>query len=126
MEPGQPRSLILKKKNPLGAALALFALVLLPHPAAADLSALNIYPNPVRRYQGQAELVFAGLTNQINVKIFDMDNVLIREMDLSPSGGQARWDLLDDAGHKAASGVYVLVITDNAGERKIEKIAIIR
>ncbi len=63
------------------------------------------YPNPVRPdYDGP--IAIKGLVENANVKITDINGVLIYETEAY--GGQAIWDGRDYNGRKAASGVYLV------------------
>ena len=63
------------------------------------------YPNPVRPdYEGL--IAIRGLVENANVKITDINGVLIYET--RANGGQAIWDGRDYNGRKAASGVYLV------------------
>lgn len=63
------------------------------------------YPNPVRPgYNGV--IAIRGLVEEANVKITDINGVLIYET--RANGGQAIWDGRDYNGRKAASGVYLV------------------
>lgn len=63
------------------------------------------YPNPVRPdYAGP--IAIRGLVEEANVKITDINGVLIYET--RANGGQAIWDGKDYNGRKAATGVYLV------------------
>jgi hypothetical protein len=68
-------------------------------------TAVIAYPNPVRpEYEGV--IAIRGLVENANVKITDINGVLIYET--TANGGQAIWDGRDYNGRKAASGVYLV------------------
>ncbi|MFK7947653.1 MAG: hypothetical protein AB8G11_08690 [Saprospiraceae bacterium] len=70
-----------------------------------DETAIIAYPNPVRPdYEGP--IAIRGLVEEANVKITDINGVLIYET--RSNGGQAIWDGKDYNGRKAASGVYLV------------------
>jgi hypothetical protein len=78
----------------------------------------NVYafPNPVRPgYTGP--IAIKGLVNNADVKITDTyGNVVYTTQ---AEGGQAVWNGYNFDGRRAASGVYVVFVTDSNGEEKI-------
>lgn len=70
-----------------------------------DETTIVAYPNPVRPdYDGP--IAIRGLVEEANVKITDINGVLIYET--RANGGQAIWDGKDYNGRKAATGVYLV------------------
>lgn len=66
------------------------------------------FPNPVRpEYQG--DIAIAGLAQDANVKITDVNGQLIYET--RAQGGQAIWDGNDYTGRRASTGVYLVFST---------------
>lgn len=94
--------------------------------AADNLKLMSVSPNPVRVSQGNTQAVFNRVTEDVHVQIFSARGALVREFFLDASGGAARWDLKNDAGENVASGVYICLVTNRAGERQKAKVAIIR
>ncbi|MBI4396102.1 MAG: T9SS type A sorting domain-containing protein [Elusimicrobia bacterium] len=94
--------------------------------AASDLSGLNVFPNPVRPHAGQNEVVFDKLTDQVHIEIYDADGNIVLEKELGASNAQFRWNLVTNAEFRAASGVYIYLVSNNAGEKKLGKLAVIR
>lgn len=86
----------------------------------------NVYafPNPVRPgFSGN--LSIAGLTNNANVKITDIEGNLVYEA--TSEGGTLLWDLTAFGRHKVASGVYLILIANEDGsETKVTKVMIVR
>jgi hypothetical protein len=70
------------------------------------------YPNPVR--PADAEVVFAEVTAETRVRIFNLEGELVRELSGGVGGG-LRWDLRGGRGQRLPSGVYLYVATDTAG-----------
>lgn len=89
-----------------------------------NLSGVYVYPNPVRpEYSGTVKI--AGLTDQANVKITDIEGNLVFEA--NSTGGTIEWDTSAFGRYKVASGVYmVFIATKDATETKVKKIMIIR
>lgn len=100
---------------------------------AENLQEIYAYPNPVLRdhdfvtIDGRYE---THLPEGSNVKILDIAGNLVYETNVNSGqeafGGKVVWDKTNLAGNKVASGVYiVLVITDDAKETSMTKIAIV-
>ncbi len=87
-------------------------------------SSVYAYPNPVRpEYHGV--IAIKGVDNKSSVKITDTSGNLVFET--RSEGGQAVWDGKNFDGREAASGVYLVFITNNDGSEKLAtKILIIR
>jgi hypothetical protein len=84
--------------------------------AAADYSAVKIFPNPVpASYEGLLSIV--GLKHGSEVKITDASGRLVYET-LS-DGGTAVWDLRRYEGGRASSGLYWVYVSDAWGETGI-------
>ena len=78
------------------------------------------YPNPVRpEYNGP--IAIKGLVRDADVKITDIAGNLIYQT--TALGGQAIWDGNNFQGERAASGVYIVFITNEDGtQKKVTKI----
>jgi hypothetical protein len=78
------------------------------------------YPNPVRpEYSGP--IAIRGLVRDADVKITDVAGNLIYQT--TALGGQAIWDGGNFQGERAASGVYLVFITNEDGtQKKVTKI----
>jgi len=98
----------------------------LPPPSAnASSFSPQVYPNPWRsdKHAGK-NITFDGLTTGTDIKIFTVSSHKVAE--LHSDGPSVLWDLSNDSGDKVASGVYLYVITDNAGDKAKGKLAIIK
>lgn len=82
-----------------------------------------VYPNPVRpNYTGL--IAIKGLVEDANVKITDITGTLVYQT--VAKGGTATWDGKNFSGQKAATGVYLVFITNSDGtETAVEKILFI-
>jgi ligand-binding sensor domain-containing protein len=89
-----------------------------------NLANVFVYPNPVRPdFIGTVKI--AGLTDQANVKITDIEGNLVYET--TSAGGTIEWDTTAFGKHKVASGVYmVFVATDDGSDTTVKKVMIIR
>ncbi|CAG5007063.1 hypothetical protein DYBT9275_03956 [Dyadobacter sp. CECT 9275] len=90
---------------------------------SADLAQVTIFPNPVRPgYSGQVGIT--GLTDDATVKITGLSGRLVFET--RSLGGTATWNLKDYTGHRARTGIYlVLIVSEDGNEKLAGKLAII-
>ena len=74
---------------------------------------VQVYPNPVPQgYSGS--IAIKGLAKNANVKITDINGVLVYET--TAYGGQAIWDGRSLTGNAAKNGVYLIFSTNASGE----------
>ena len=92
---------------------------------SADLSAVQVYPNPWRsdKHAGKS-VTFANLPAHCTIKLFTVSGHKVKEFD-NINGTQA-WDLTNDSGDKVASGIYIYLITDSQGNKVRGKVAVIK
>ncbi len=117
------------KKLTLSASIFFSALLLGTIPgahAAADLGQLNVYPNPVKRPLGHNTLTFDNITSQLRIRIYSASGRLVRDIDLAGAGNAYQWDLRNNSNQEVASGVYIYMVSNDAGEKRTGKIAVIR
>lgn len=88
-----------------------------------NFSNVKIFPNPIRpEFQGL--LTINGLTENSIIKITDASTRLIYET--KSNGGTATWNLQDNTGKRASTGVYLIFTVSEAGnERFIGKFLMI-
>lgn len=88
-----------------------------------DFNDVYVYPNPVREtYEGP--IVVKGLVDDTDVKITDISGNLVHQT--VSLGGQAIWDGKNLNGNRCKTGVYLIFMTDPAGEKtKITKLLFI-
>ncbi|MDO5509613.1 MAG: T9SS type A sorting domain-containing protein [Weeksellaceae bacterium] len=82
------------------------------------------YPNPVRPHW-QGDITIKGLANNADVRITDITgNLLYRQR---AQGGVVKWNGQNFKGQRVASGIYLVLMTNQDGsEQMATKIAIIR
>lgn len=91
-----------------------------------DLSQVKVYPNPYRKGKHSLPIMtFDSLTEGAVIKIYTLEGQLVKEIKV-PDGGEALWDIKNNAGKKIASGVYIYFITDSKGNKKSGRVVIIR
>ncbi|MFH1259519.1 MAG: S8 family serine peptidase [Elusimicrobiota bacterium] len=93
---------------------------------AGSLDKVNIYPNPYKPSLGHRNIYFDNLTDKVTIRIFTIAGRLVREISEGTNGQRIVWDVKNDAGEDAASGVYFYLVTDEHNNKTTGKIAIIR
>ncbi|MCD6578726.1 T9SS type A sorting domain-containing protein, partial [bacterium] len=90
-----------------------------------SLDSTKIYPNPWNKDLNCDQITFAQLTENVTIKIYTIAGKLVLESD---ANGQSEWewDMKNERGKDIASGIYICYISNDKGEKKIGKIAIIR
>lgn len=109
-----------------------------PVAAVANLSGLQVFPNPFvpndasadNGVEYQAGVANTGVTFQnipaaSKLQIFDSLGSRVAEMVIDASGG-AQWDARNGRGDKVASGVYIYLVTTPSGEHRSGKLVVIR
>jgi len=86
---------------------------------------VRVYPNPWRsdKHSGH-NITFDGLAPTTTINLFTVSGHKIKE--ISTNQTKLNWDLTNDSGDKVASGVYLYVITDSAGNKVKGKVAVIK
>jgi len=92
---------------------------------SANLEDLIVYPNPFEPTRGHSGIVFAGLTIDANIRIFDLGGQEISRENLSWRISWL-WDGRNEQGQAVARGIYIYLVTNSQGEKKIGKIAVIK
>ena len=92
---------------------------------AANLENLIVYPNPFSILRGHSQIVFDALTSDAKIRIFDVIGRLVKEEEVNWQYSWA-WDVRNMRGEELARGIYLWIVTNTMGGRKIGKIAIIR
>ncbi|MGL1664239.1 T9SS type A sorting domain-containing protein, partial [Vibrio parahaemolyticus] len=82
----------------------------------AQYTNVVVYPNPVPA-QFNGTIGIRGLTGNTIIKITELNGRLVYQT--RSTGGQATWNSRDLNGNKVASGVYLVVIRDEAGTEKL-------
>lgn len=85
-------------------------------PAARDYSEVYAFPNPVPpAYRGQVSI--KGLMEKSQVRITDLSgNLIVSGYSL---GGQFSWDANNARGQRVSSGVYLVFVADNQGDKGV-------
>jgi len=88
---------------------------------------VKYYPNPLQPSKGPsyAKMNFANMPAGTRIKIYTMLGQVVKDLEADASG-TAVWDGKNNAGEKAASGVYIAYMEDGSGNKKRIKIAVER
>jgi hypothetical protein len=110
---------------------------------AADKKSLfdkiNVFPNPLYGYNPQTSyqqntpdepwVTFSNLPEQVTINIFTLSGTRLRTLTTndkaSPTSTFLKWDLKNEAGLRAASGMYLAIVSAPGFGEKILKFAII-
>ncbi|MDD3627388.1 MAG: T9SS type A sorting domain-containing protein, partial [bacterium] len=89
------------------------------------LDNLMVYPNPWKSGSGVEYIKFERLTENVKIQIYTISGDLILESD-ADGESEWNWELKNDKDKKIASGLYIYTISNDKGEKKQGKIAVIR
>jgi hypothetical protein len=95
-----------------------------PNVRFEDLENIKVYPNPFKKSSGHDSIIFENLTLNTKIKVYNITGELVFEH--STNDVVFYWDTKNNSGKKLASGVYIYLISNDQGERIINKLAIIR
>lgn len=89
-------------------------------PARDDYSEIFIYPNPVRPEYG-GEVNITGLMENSLVKIADVSGSVVYQG--RSEGGRFTWNVCNTLGSRVRSGVYYVMVSQNASESATASVA---
>ncbi len=89
-----------------------------------NLNNVIVYPNPCITDKYGYQLNFANLTQNSTVKIFNIAGELVKEIRVD--NPIEIWNLDNDDSERIASGIYIYLITDPAGNKKVGKLAVVK
>ncbi|HNW93394.1 MAG TPA: FlgD immunoglobulin-like domain containing protein, partial [bacterium] len=126
--------------NIIHAHLTHFSTYALFGPAAApNLDQVTVYPNPFRPNDNNADngvayqpgnlnsnIIFDNVSANVTIEIYDISGRRVAKMEAYNQTRNVQWDVCDEDGRAVASGVYIYVITDRNGNRRVGKVAVIR
>jgi len=101
---------------------SLFALLAVP---AENYNTVRAYPNPFKISKGHTYIKFDNLTVNTKIQIFDLEGKIVWEKD-NINAGEVIWDIKNTSGREITSGVYICLITNDLGDKKMIKIAVIK
>ena len=97
----------------------------------ADIDMINVYPNPYYGFheleESRAEkfVSFNHLPVEATIKVYTLGGTMVREINKNDATQFAQWDLNNQYGYPVASGIYIIHINTDHGE-KILKLALVR
>lgn len=91
-----------------------------------NLEQAHCYPNPYKPSRGHTKITFARLTNHTKLKIYNIAGEFVYDDEQDTPDGELPWDVVNNDGDKLASGVYIYLITDNAGNKAKGRFAVIK
>lgn len=98
--------------------------------AVDDLEGAYVYPNPYKPGSGgdyDADFItFSKLTEQATIEIFNIAGELVSTITKDSTISEKKWDATNDAGKRLASGVYIFYISNDDGQKKTGKFAIVK
>ena len=92
---------------------------------SVNLENLIVYPSPFEPTRGHSGIVFAGLTIDATIRIFDLNGREILRKDTIWQISWV-WDARNEQGEIISRGIYIYLVTNSQGEKKIGKIAVIK
>jgi hypothetical protein len=106
-------------------------------PLANDLKNVYIYPNPYHsgdddKFNGEdgvagyEKVTFENITSTAKVRIYTISGELVNTLEVSRGEGQILWDLDNFQGQAVASGVYIILVTDEDNHRYVGRLTVIR
>jgi hypothetical protein len=101
--------------------------------AKADISRINVFPNPYYGVNPQETdkynrfVTFSHLPQRAIIRIFNLAGVMVRKIDRLSSSQFEQWDLKNQEGLPVGSGLYIVHIDmPDLGTTKILKVAIVQ
>ena len=90
------------------------------------LKDLKVYPNPFDFSKGHTEVAFTELTPDARIRIFSLAGELVVDSGELRWQGTWAWDVKNREGERVARGIYICLVTNSQGEKKIIKIAVVK
>jgi ligand-binding sensor domain-containing protein len=90
-----------------------------------EIARIRLYPNPVRLSLGQSEVYCMGVDFPVDVRIYNLEGQLVREL-LEVQPGEPVWpDLGTRFGSRAVSGIYLIHLSYE-GKSEVRTLALLR
>jgi hypothetical protein len=84
------------------------------------------YPNPFNPTTDIGKFRFNNFDNPNKVRIFDVSNVLVRQLECNEDDIEIIWDGKNGKGDIVANGTYLYVVESSSGEKGIGKVSVLR
>ncbi|MFH1564086.1 MAG: PQQ-binding-like beta-propeller repeat protein [Nitrospirota bacterium] len=86
-----------------------------------------VYPNPFKLRRGDERVKFKNLPAKVSLWIYNIAGELVFNKDITGTDESPYpWPIVNNAGDRVASGVYIYIITNELGEKVTGKVAIIK
>jgi hypothetical protein len=126
---GQSYYMVVTAVNALGESIESTRVQAVPNASlaalAAGLDAARVYPTPWKsNLHSGLPITFDGFTVNSTVKIFTIAGNWVKT--LPSSNVSTTWDLKTDSGEDVASGLYLYLIEDDAGDKAKGVLSVIR
>ncbi|MDR1323106.1 MAG: FG-GAP-like repeat-containing protein [Candidatus Margulisbacteria bacterium] len=105
---------------------------------ADNLKDVHMFPNPYKGndgdlsngedgYANRDQIVLENITKTTRAKIYTISGELVTTLeDPNTSTHSLKWDLTNSRGAKVASGIYIILLTDEEGHRFIGRLTVVR
>lgn len=91
---------------------------------SSDFSEIKVYPNPVVTSQYRGNVKITGLAEKTNIRITDAAGNVVHQA--VARGGYYEWNLNNQKGIRVASGIYLVLMTNEDGtDKATAKIAVV-
>lgn len=90
-----------------------------------DLKEVKVYPNPYKPSKGHTKIIFAKLSANSTIKIFNLAGEFVWEKENITTGSE-EWLAVNKDNEPVASGIYIYLITDRAGNKASGKLAVVK
>ena len=93
---------------------------------AEDFAGARVYPNPFKPSLGHTYIKFDNLSYGTNIKVYTLSGDLVWEKE-NVTASEVIWNAgVNTAGYKLASGLYICLLTNDVGDKRILKLVILR
>ncbi|MDP5168721.1 MAG: S8 family serine peptidase [Bacteroidia bacterium] len=81
-----------------------------------DLSAVFVYPNPVRDHKLFDGLRFANLTREAFIEVYTVSGRRVQRLEEKDGDGGLEWDMRDEGGYRIKPGIYLYRVYTDSGD----------
>ncbi len=93
---------------------------------SANLNSVIAYPLPFDSSRNHNAITFDNLTAQFRIRIFTLKGQIVCDRTGETLDGTWAWNLRNDDGQAVAQGIYLYVVTNNAGQKYTGKLIVAR
>jgi hypothetical protein len=93
-----------------------------------DLNHVIVYPNPFLDLKNSSKRInFIHLTFNAKIRVYTLDGRQVWEKEKNDGSDRIVWQNVENQhGQKLASGVYIYIITNSAGQKVMGKLGVVR